>query len=328
MHVRAFSSAAPSRRHGHRLARALALTGALAVGTGSLGTGAAAVFTGSAGTAGAAVQRSASARATAHGSGPVDVLYAGSLVTLMQTSLDAAFHRATGYTVTGISAGSTALASEIKGGVRVADVFVSAASRSDVALEGRANGNWVSWYATVATSPLLLGYNPSSAFAAALRSKPWWSVVTRPGFQVGRTNPVTDPKGVLTVKAVDETANKEHDPRLRSIVATTADVFPEQAMVGRLQSGQLDAGFFYGVEAAAAKLPTVPLKGVDLHAVFTVTVVAHAPHPAGADAFVRFLLGAEGRSLLDKNGMRGLAHPEVRGKRSAVPKGLQKAFGR
>ena len=33
-------------------------------------------------------------------------------------------------------------------------------------LEGAANGNWVSWYALFATSPLVLGYNPKSKFAA------------------------------------------------------------------------------------------------------------------------------------------------------------------
>lgn len=326
--MRPHLSAAWSRRHGHRLPRTLALAGAFTVGVGVAGIGLTACSTGAAGSTGGSGRASAPAIASGRGSGPVDVLYAGSLVTLMQTSFDAAFHRATGYSVTGISAGSTALASEIKGGVHVADVFVSAASRSDAALEGTANGNWVSWYARFATSPLLLGYNPSSTFAATLKSKPWWKVVTRPGFQIGRTNPVTDPKGALTVKAVDETAKKEHDPGLTSIVSTTANVFPEQTMVGRLQAGQLDAGFFYGVEAAAAKLHTVPLTGVDRSAAFTVTVVAHAPHPAAADAFVEFLLGAKGRSLLKENGMQALAHPTVSGRRAAVPKRLGKVLGR
>ncbi len=270
--------------------------------------------------------RSAAA-ASAKGSGPVDVLYAGSLVTFVQTSLDAAFHQATGYSVTGIPGGSTGLASEIKGGVHVADVFISAAAKSNAALEGAANGNWVTWYATFATSPLLIGYESSSKFATTLEKKPWWKVVTQPGFQMGRTNPATDPKGVLAVKAVDETATKEHDRALRTVVASTANIFPEQTMVGRLQAGQLDAGFFYGVEASAAKLPTVPLKSVNLSAGYTVTVVANAPHPAAAAAFVKFLLSAKGKALLEKNGMAALAKPKVSGKRAAVPSTLKKVLG-
>ncbi|HLI54016.1 MAG TPA: hypothetical protein VKU88_06810, partial [Acidimicrobiales bacterium] len=38
----------------------------------------------------------------ATGSGPVDVLYAGSLVDLMQRQVEPAFHKATGYTVQGV----------------------------------------------------------------------------------------------------------------------------------------------------------------------------------------------------------------------------------
>lgn len=269
----------------------------------------------------------ATPNAVGHGSGPVDVLFAGSLVTLMRTSVDAGFHRATGYTVTGISAGSTALAGEIKGGVHVADVLISASPKADAALEGAANGNWVTWYATFATSPLLLAYNPSSTFAATFKSEPWWKVVTQPGIQVGRTNPVTDPKGALTVKAVDQAAQREHDSALTSLVASTSNVFPEQTLVGRLQAGQLDAGFFYGVEAAAAKLPTVPLEGVDLGASYTITVVSHAPHAAGADALVEYLLSAKGTSLLAHNALTELSRPKVSGKRSAIPASLDKVLG-
>lgn len=261
------------------------------------------------------------------GSGPVDVLYAGSLVTLMQTSVGPGFHKSTGYTITGVAGGSTALAGEIKGGVHVADVLVSASPKSDQALEGSANGNWVTWYTTFATSPLVLGYDPSSKFAATLKSKPWWKVVTEPGFRLGRTNPVTDPKGALIVKAVDETAKKEHDPALGALVKTTADVFPEQTLVGRLQAGQLDAGFFYGVEAAAAKLPTVELAGASLDASYTITVVSRSPHPAAAEAFVKYLLGAKGKALLEKNGMQELQPPKLTGRASQVPRGLRAIAG-
>ena len=38
-------------------------------------------------------------------------------------------------------------------------------------------------------------------------------------------------------------------------------MFPEETLVARLQSGQLDAGFFYTAEAVPAKIPTVPLTG-------------------------------------------------------------------
>lgn len=251
----------------------------------------------------------AGAAGAPQGTTHVDVLYAGSLVTLMQTSVGPAFHRATGYSVTGVPGGSKELAAEIEGGVRPADVLVSASPVADKSLERPAGHGRVSWFLTFATSPLLLGYNPSSRFARTLRTKPWWKVVTEPGFLLGRTNPVTDPKGVLAVKALDAAAKRHHDAQLKALASTPTDVFPEQSMVGRLQAGQLDAGFFYAVEAAAAKIPTVALTGVRSRATYTVTVVAGAPHPAAAEAFVAYLVSAGAQKLLTKHGLTAVSPP-------------------
>ncbi len=257
---------------------------------------------------------------------PVDVLYAGSLTHLMQTSVGPAFDRATGDTFEGFAGGSDGLASEIRGGTQLADVFVSAAPSADRTLEGAAHGSWVSWYATFATSPLVLGYDPTSRFAAALRTRPWYDVVTRPGFLLGRTDPRIDPKGVLAVTALDQTAAARHLPQLRQVVSSTAGVFPEETLVGRLQAGQLDAGFVYEAEAVAAGIPTVPLAGVHLGATFTVTVVDRSPHPAAAASFVGFLLGPRGQALLRSAGMDLVRPPAVSGS-AAVPAGLRAVLG-
>ena len=95
-------------------------------------------------------------------SGTVDVLYAGSFLDLMEQRVDPAFHKATGFTVSGYSAGSTALATEISGGTQVGDVFISASPAVNLSLEGTANGDWVSSYKEFGYSPLVLGYNPKS----------------------------------------------------------------------------------------------------------------------------------------------------------------------
>ena len=273
---------------------------------------------------GSSVAGAAATHHHGHHTGPVEVLYAGSLVTLMQTAVDAAFHKATGYSVTGISGGSTALAQEIKGGVHRADVFISASPATDKVLEGGANGNWVRWYLTFATSTLLLGYNPKSPFVSTLKSEPWWKVVTTSGFRVGRTNPVTDPKGRLVVSALKETAAKEHDPAVAALATKQTTVFAETAMVGRLQAGQLDAGFFYAVEASAAHIPTVPLRGVTKHATYTITVVGKAPHPAAARAFVAWMVSPKAKALLAKDGLTELHPPKVTGKLRAMPPALRK----
>jgi molybdate/tungstate transport system substrate-binding protein len=256
----------------------------------------------------------------AKGSGLVDVLYAGSLVTMMQNQVGPAFQQATGYSVNGFSAGSKALATEIKGKVHPADVFISASPTVNSSLEGTANGNWVSWYATYAKSPLVIGYNPTSKFASQLKSKPWYDVITQPGFRLGFTDPKTDPKGVLAAEALTGTAAKQKLPALTKIESAASNVFPEETLVGRLQSGQLDAGFFYTSEAAAAKIPTVPVTGEDLKATYTVTVLNNAPHQAGAQAFVSYLLGSSGLGTLKQDGFTLISPPKVTG--TGVPSTL------
>lgn len=315
------SSPSPIRpRHGRAAAGLLVSAVALALATGVVATGT--------GTTGAATRGAAATGAAATGhhggrrSGSVVVLSAGSLETIMKTAVEPGFHRATGLTVTDISGGSTGLAQEIKGGVHRADVFWSAAAASDRALMGQANGSWVRWYLTFATTPLVLGFERSDRFAAKITSEPWWKVITTPGFLVGRTNPATDPKGRLTVAALRKAAEKDNAPKLRAIVERSTTVFTETSLVGRLQAGQLDAGFFYAVEASSAHFPTVPLTGTTERAEYTLTVVAKAPHARAAAAFVAWLLSPAAKRELAAHGLRELTRPVLSGSRSAVPRRL------
>jgi len=258
------------------------------------------------------------------GHGPVDVLYAGSMTALMEQTLGPAFTRATGDEFTGFAAGSKELANEIKDGVRQGDVFISASPDLNAILEGAANGDHVSWYLNLGQSALVLGYDPKSVFAGKLTRQPWYKVVTEPGFRLGRTDPALDPKGALAVAAVDQTARQEHDPSLASVL-DTQDIFPEEALVGRLQTGQLDAGFFYALEARAAGFPTVPLTPSRLSARFTVTILNRAPHQAAAIAFVRYLLGTKGRAELTAAGMTLTTPPALHG--TGLPQSLRAAVG-
>lgn len=255
------------------------------------------------------------------GSGTVNVLYAGSLVDLMQKQVGPAFQKATGYSVTGESGGSTGLATDIKGKVYKGDVFISAAPSANGPLMGAANGNWVTWYAAYASSSLVLGYNPNGKFAAAIKSKPWYEAITEPGIKIGFTDPAVDPKGVLTVEALKDAAKSRNLPALSAIAADNGDMYPEQDLVARLQSGQVDAGFFYTSEAVAAKIPTVPLTGLNLKATYTISIVKGAPDEAGAEAFVKYLLGPAGQAVLKEDGFTLVSPPAVTG--AGVPSGLQ-----
>jgi molybdate/tungstate transport system substrate-binding protein len=257
----------------------------------------------------AAPSAPASGTALAKASGTVSVLYAGSLVNLMEHKIGPAFAQASGYGYSGYAAGSVAIANEVRGKLRRGDVFISAAPAVNDSLMGTANGSWVSGYITFATAPLVIGYNPSSKFAAALRSQPWQQVMAEPGFRLGGTDPKLDPKGQLTAQLLQKVA-----PGLASHV----QVFPEEDLVGRVQAGQLDAGFFYSMEASEAKIPTIPT-GSRLGATFTVAALAGGANPAGGIAFIKFLLGPRGQALLKADGLSLVTPPTSTG---TVPAGV------
>ena len=244
--------------------------------------------------------------------GPVKVAYAASLANLMEHDVSPAYDKATTGDFQGDAAGSTQLVSEIKGKVKQADVFISASTDANTGLIGDANGGWETWYATFATAPLVIAYNANSKFAADLKSKPWNQVITEAGFKMGSTDPKLDPKGKLAAQAL----TKDNIP------ASAVQVFPEEQLVGRLQSGQLDAGFFYSSEAAELNIPTVPLGDIHLQATYTVSVLSKAPDADAGIAFVQYLFSDAGKALMTKHGLQ-LQPIKVTGDAGSVPAQLK-----
>ncbi len=300
-----------------------------------------------------------SSSATPRSGGTVQVMYAASLVNIMENQVKSAFSQSSGYTFSGEAKGSLALANEIKGRLRRPDVFISASPGVNKQLMGASNGNYVSWYVNFARSEMVIGYNPNSRFAAdfqaaAAGSKPWYEVLAEPGLRLGRTDPILDPKGQATIYLMELAEQYYKQPGLRQKVLgadeNASQVFPEEELVARLGSGQLDAGFFYINEAKAGHISYITLpeqvnlgnpslattyatvtwtnpktkqvsKGGPI--VYTVTIPSTVQNQAGAQAFVAFLLSAQGQNLLQGNGL--LSTPfALTGDASSVPQSLQK----
>ena len=86
----------------------------------------------------------------------------------------------------------------IRDGLRRPDVFISAdPSVNEKVLMGSGNKNLVTWFMTLASSQLVLAYNPNSKFAEKFRaadagSVPWYEVLKTPGLRFGRGDPRTD----------------------------------------------------------------------------------------------------------------------------------------
>jgi molybdate/tungstate transport system substrate-binding protein len=253
----------------------------------------------------------------------VNVLYAGSLVNVMERSVGPAFEQQGGGRFQGFAGGSNKVANEIKGKLRRGDIFVSANTKADEQLMGQENGDWVRWYVAFAESPLVIGYNPSSRFVNDLKNKSWYEVLADPGLKLGRTDPKLDPKGALTIELLKRAEAFYSKPDLSQQILGAPDnptqVLPEETLIGRLQSGQIDVGFFYSTETSEAKIPAIKLPDeIVLKARYTITILRDAPNPTGAEGFVRFLLGPNGRTLLQEHGLE-LLKPSLNGDEKVVP---------
>ena len=254
----------------------------------------------------------------------VTVLYASSLVGLMERNIGPTFKQQTGDEFQGHAGGSQELAKQIKEGALRGDVFISADPKVNALLSGATNADQVKWYVTFAELPLVLGISPSSRFATDVKGKPWNEILMQPGVKIGRTDPAKDPKGALTV----ELLKKADKPELVKSVLEHSSVLPEEALVKKIQAGELDVGFFYSVETTDAGLTAIDLPAaITPKAIYTLTILQNAPNPDGGQSFVSFLLGSNGLALLKEHGL-SLAHPQLTGPDPSVPPAIRSLVGK
>lgn len=232
-------------------------------------------------------------RVTGASPASVTLSYARGLGPVVRQALVPSFKEATGYQVTSAPAGG-------------ADVVIAPLASGHRGPRG-------AWYATFARAPLLLAYDPSSPFAPALRSQPWYEVAGEPGFRLGRVRRAAGPEGALSLDALHLALVR--NPSLRgSLLARTPSVVASQDdLVAMLGAHELDAAFMFSDEAAAAHLPVVPLDLSLPPAVFTVTIPRGVQDLRAASAFVRFLLGSRARPLLQSYDLSAVA-PRVYGR--------------
>jgi molybdate/tungstate transport system substrate-binding protein len=290
----------------------------------------------------------------------VSVAYAGSLVTAMEKSIGPAFAASSGLGYRGEGKGSTALANLIRDGLRTPDVFISADTAAIESLRGPAAHDAAKWYATFAATRIQLAYSPNGKHAAdfgaaASGAKPWYDVLAMPDVLVARTDPAQDPKGyrVLLVMQLAQAFYKRPDlgHALLGDDNNPRQIIPEEDALARLETGQIDAIWAYSTESATRKLPVVELPpqinlGDPAYAaqyatasvtvgaktyrgapsVYALTIPSNAANPAGAAAFVTFLLGPTGSQLLTRAGLT-LLPPGVVGDRTAIAPALHAVLG-
>lgn len=248
----------------------------------------------------------------------VSVAYAGSLVATMEGPLKIALGRQTGLRFAGEAKGSRALANLISAGLRTPDVFISA----DPGLVARLREqHLVDRYTVFGSARMVVAYSAKSPrhalFERAAAGKmSILDVLANPSVRVGRTDPQLDPKGARTIRVLRLLGKHFDDAAKAQTVERKAEAFPEEDLAVRVESGEIDAGFFYSTEIPGRDLHAIELPSdanLSHDIAYAVAVMKSAPHPQAAQTFARFLLSGAGKAILEKAGVRYFAHPRTYG---------------
>jgi molybdate/tungstate transport system substrate-binding protein len=215
---------------------------------------------------------------------------------------------------------------------------------------------YVHWYALFARNRIVLAYTNRSRGAGEINAENWRRVITRPGVEVGRSDPNADPSGYRTLLTMQLAEQHYHEPGLYARLLAAAperNVRPREAdQVGLLQTGELDYIWTYQNLAENdglrfVKLPdqidlgnpadsatyarvstrvlgkragdTVTMRGAPI--LFAFTVPVRAENGDLAQRFAEYIVSADGRRVLRSQHVDVLDQVVAFGRE--VPKGIR-----
>ena len=202
--------------------------------------------------------------------------------------------------------------------------------------------SYANWYAGFAQNAITFVYTANSQYAKEVTADNWLDYLTRPGVQIGRSNPDTDPSGYQTLQMLALAERHYNQPGAAAKVLANAPLGnmrdTETDLVAALQTGQIDYLAIYRSDAlqhhlqfldlpaainlsdpayaadyaqAVAQTKNGELKGKPI--IYAVTIPTNAEHPAEASRFVAFLLGPEGRRIMAQDGFGTIEKAYVMG---------------
>ena len=267
--------------------------------------------------------------------GVVTMFHAGSLTVPFETIEQMFEEMYPGVDVQREAGGSVACARKITELDRQCDVMASADYR---VIDNMLIGEYTDWNCVFATNQMVLCYVPDSRFASEITSENWFEILGRHGVEWGHSDPNADPCGYRTLLTLQLTEVFYNQPGLFDQLINgrnEANIRPKSVeLISLLQSGHLDYAFEYLSVAVQHDLEYVVLAsevnlgdpdlaefyatasteiaGSDPGSTRTVTgapiaygitILRDAPNAEAAEAFVAFLLSAEGGlAVLDDMG--------------------------
>jgi molybdate/tungstate transport system substrate-binding protein len=210
---------------------------------------------------------------------------------------------------------------------------------------------YADWYAGFARNAITFVYTEKSRFSKEVSSKNWYDYLTKPGVQIGRSNPDTDPSGYQTLQMLSLAETYYHSPGLEAKVLANAP--PENMrdtetdLLAALQLGQIDYLAIYRSDALQHRLKYLELpaninlsdpidaatyatavahtKNGDVAGkpiVYAVTIPGNADHSDWAQRYVAFLLSPAGQEIMAENGF-GTVSPAYAANVDKMPESIR-----
>ncbi len=210
---------------------------------------------------------------------------------------------------------------------------------------------YATWYAGFARNAVTFVYTEKSKYAAEIAPSNWYQVLARPGVEIGRSDPDTDPSGYQAVQMLHLAEKFYKSPGLAAKILANAPRTnmrdTETALISALQLGQIDYLAIYRSDALQHHFRFLDLpaqidlsdprdaafyatavaktKGGDLAGrpiVYAATIPSTAVHGDLAEAYLRLLLGPEGQAVFKKSGF-GTVAPAYAVDVTAMPPSLK-----
>ena len=273
------------------------------------------------------------------------VFNAGSLGRPLREALNAYAATAPGTEVAQENAGSLESARKLTELGKIPDVIALA---DEAVFPALLMPRQVGWYAAFARNEMVLAYTDRSVGAGELTPANWTTILLRPDVRTGRSDPSLDPNGYRTLMVLQL---EERRSGTKGLAARLLAAMPERYirpkeadLVAQLQTGELDYAWSYRSVAQASGLRSIDLPpDVDLGdpsratlyatasvripggatrdsitirgapILYALSIPTEAANPAGAQAFVQWLFGPQGREILIRNGFTVLDKPVVSG---------------
>jgi molybdate/tungstate transport system substrate-binding protein len=284
------------------------------------------------------------------------VFHAGSLAVPFKQTASVFMEKHPGLKIRMESAGSRTCARKIRDLKRPCDVMASA---DYSVIENLLIPDYAEWNISFATNEMAIMYRPDSKYAGEINGDNWYNILLKEGVEYGHSNPNMDPCGYRS-QLVWQLAEKYYkEPGLYGKLKSKCpprNVRPKETeLIALLETGQIDYVFIYRSVCQQHKMPFVILPDqINLKSkahenfyrqakikitgkkpgqfiehsgkamVYGITVPKGAPNPQTAIEFVAFVIGREGRAIMNRNGQPPLYPPVATGTIDSLPSQLKK----